>query len=107
MLAQSSEYSSQRRTGDLCKYGRVSEKRKQLHLVVDDQELVTINWSINDCLVEALQEWKIGDTVAGAIESPQAVPMGAFISEIVRFDDQGRAAMRFITIAPLGEGFPK
>ena len=105
MLAQSSEESIQRRTGDLCRYERIFEKENQVQLVIDDKELVTINWSVNDCLVDGRQGWKKGDTVVGSIETLQAVPMGAFFAEIARVDDQGRAALRFVTVAPLGEGF--
>ena len=74
---------------------------QQLHLVVNHRELATINWSAGGCLVDALEHWKVGDTVAGTLESQNGVPMGAIISEIVRIDDQGRAALNFSTIEPL------
>jgi|TARA_B100000315_G_C14484029_1_gene544317 hypothetical protein len=107
MLAKSSIASSQRRTGDLCEYERIVEKEKQILLVVDDQLLVTTNWSVNDCLVDGLQGWKKGDTVTAALETLQGVPIGAIISKIARIDDQGRAALCFTTVATFGEGFPK
>ena len=85
---------------------RIFEPGRQLRLVVDDGTLlsakhVTENWSAGGCLVDALEHWKVGDTVAGTLESQNGVPMGAIISEIVRIDDQGRAALNFSTIAPL------
>ncbi|MBT3629616.1 MAG: hypothetical protein HOM52_00840 [Rhodospirillaceae bacterium] len=107
MLARKSEHTSERRTGDLCKYERISEAEKQLHIIVDGEKFPTINWSVNDCLVDGLKGQKLGDRVAGTIETLHAVPMGAFISEVVRIDDQGRAALRFITVAPLDEAFLK
>ncbi|MDP7643006.1 MAG: hypothetical protein QGI52_11220 [Alphaproteobacteria bacterium] len=53
---------------------------------------MTINWSPGGCLVGALDCWKIGDKVAGSLESRHGLPMGAVISEIVRIDDRRRAA---------------
>ena len=86
---------------DRRRYERKFEAQDQLHLVVDSQELVTINWSPGGCLVGALKGWKVGDTLPGTLESRQGVPMGAVIAEIVRIDDRHRAALRFIAVAPL------
>ncbi len=83
------------------KFERYFDPDSQLQLVVDHRELTTINWSPGGCLVNALKHWKIGDSVAGTLESREGVPMGAVISEVVRIDDDGRAALRFITVAPL------
>jgi hypothetical protein len=86
---------------DRRRYGRKFEAADQLHLVVGSHRLVTINWSPGGCLVGALDCWKIGDKVAGSLESRDGLPMGAVISEIVRIDDRRRAALRFITVAPI------
>lgn len=86
---------------DRRRYRRNFEADQQLRFIVDDREVATINWSSGGCLVEALKHWKVGDTVAGTLESSDGVPMGAIISEIVRIDDQARAALRFTTVAPL------
>ena len=102
-MPHSPKKSSPPRPSDERRYERIFEADQQLHLVVDDHELMTINWSTGGCLVDCLPEWKKGDTVAGSIETLIGVPMGAVVAEILRIDDQGRAALRFITIAPLSD----
>jgi hypothetical protein len=86
---------------DRRRFERKFEAQDQLHLVVDGHQLVTLNWSPGGCLVGALEGWKIGDTVPATLESRQGVPMGAVIAEILRIDDHSRAALRFVTVAPL------
>ena len=71
-----------------------------MQIVVDHRELSTINWPPVG-LVSALKHWKVGDRIAGTLESREGVPMGAVISEVVRIDDEGRAALRFVTVAQL------
>jgi hypothetical protein len=83
------------------KFQRFNDPKNQLHLVVDHRELKTINWSSGGCLVKALDHWQVGDSVAGTLETRQGVPMGAVISEVLRIDEEGRAALKFTTIAPL------
>ena len=107
MLARKSKHTTQRRTGDLCRYERVCEPEKQLNVIVDGRTLSTVNWSVNDCLVEGLEGHKIGDTIAGSVETRHGVPMGAFISEVMRIDDRGAVALRFITVVPFAEEFLK
>ena len=101
MLAKSSEVFLPSRHDNRRRYERIFEAEKQLYIIVNDRKLVTSNWSISGCLVDALQEWKVGDTVAATLESHQGSPKGAIISEIIRIDDQGRAALRFTILAPL------
>ena len=83
------------------KYRREFVANQQLHLVVSHRELMTINWSAGGCLVRALENWNVGDTVVGTLESQSGIPMGAVIAQVVIIDDQGRAALCFSTIAPL------
>ena len=101
MSADSPEVSLPPQRDDRRRYERIYEAEKQLHLIVNDHKMVTSDWSIGGCLVDALQEWKVGDTVVGTLESHQGSPKGAIISEIIRIDDQGRAALRFTILAPL------
>ena len=89
------------RHDDRRRFRREFDANQQLHLVVNHRQLVTIDWSAGGCLVEALENWRVGDTVAGTLESRDGVPMGAVISKIVRIDDQRRAALCFTTVAPL------
>ncbi len=61
----------------------------------DDCTLVTVNWSTGGCLVYAPPEMMIGDTVAGTLETREGIPISIISAEIIRIDDQGRAALRF------------
>ncbi len=101
MLANSPEVCSQPRQSDRRKHERIFDPEKQLRFDNDDCELVTIDWSLGGCLVHAPVEWMVGDNVTGTLESHQGVPMGTITSEIMRIDDQGRAALRFTYVAPL------
>ncbi len=101
MSADSPEVSLPPRRDDRQRYERIYEAEKQIHLIANDHNMVTSDWSISGCLIDPLQEWRVGDTVVGTLESHQYVPKGAIISEIVRIDVQGRAALRFTVLAPL------
>ena len=95
MWADSPEVSSPPRQADRRRHERLHEAVKQLRFVFDDCTLVTVNWSTGGCLVHAPPEMKVGDTVAGALETRQGIPISIITAEIMRFDDQGRAALRF------------
>ena len=97
MFAKSPEKSSPPGQADRRRNERLYEAVKQLHFVFDDCTLVTVNWSTGGCLVHAPPEMKVGDNVAGTLETRQGIPISIITAEIIRIDDQGRAALRFTT----------
>ncbi len=46
-------------------------------------------------MVQAPPEMKVGDSIRGALETREGIPISIISSEIIRIDDHGRAALRF------------
>lgn len=95
MFAKSPEKPSPPGQAERRRHERLYEAVKQLHFVFDDCTLVTVNWSTGGCMVQAPPEMKVGDSIRGALETREGIPISIISSEIIRIDDHGRAALRF------------
>jgi|TARA_B100000315_G_C14484029_1_gene544316 hypothetical protein len=105
MSANSTEASWSPHQDNRRKHERIFEKEKQLRLVIDDgtlvwQKLLTINWSAGGCLIFGPPGFEVGDTVAGTLVSCQGDSVVTITAEILRIDDDGRAALCFTTVGP-------
>lgn len=75
---------------------RLYDTLKQLHFIFDGCTMVTVNWSTGGCMVKAAAGMKAGDTVTGALETREGVPISIISAGIMRIDDRGYAALKFI-----------
>ncbi|MEQ9641646.1 MAG: PilZ domain-containing protein [Alphaproteobacteria bacterium] len=83
--------------------GRAYRRRdsRQMTLVIDDEEIVPVDWSLGGFRLRATpQRYPRGTHLHGQVKGGPDWPKGAFVAQVVWAKDDGAIGLRIIEITP-------